>query len=387
MALTNKVTVLTGGPGTGKTTTVRTIIRLLDAKSFTYALAAPTGRAAKRLAEATGREAKTIHRLLEFKPHKGSLFQRNQENPVEADMVIVDEASMLDLLLTNSLLKAIHPESHLLLVGDVDQLPSVGAGNVLKDIIGSGVAAVVHLDEIFRQAEGSLIIENAHRINRGEMPLFLKSAADFFLFPAQDADRAADLVVDLVQNRVPGKFGLDPMDDIQVLSPMHRGAAGVGELNRRLQVALNPQAKGRAEVRLKSQVYRLGDRVMQIRNNYDKEVYNGDMGRITALDPVNQVLAVRVDDQDVIYEFSELDELVHAYAVSVHKSQGSEYPVVVLPMLTQHYMLLQRNLLYTAVTRARELVVLVGSRRALALAVGNNKIMERHTALDARLRG
>jgi len=386
-ALTNKATVLTGGPGTGKTTAVRTVIRLLEAKGLTYALAAPTGRAAKRLAEATGRGAKTIHRLLEFKPQKGFQFQRNEENPVEADMVIVDEASMLDLLLTNNLLKAIHPESHLLLVGDVDQLPSVGAGNVLKDIIESGVAAVVQLEEIFRQAEGSLIIENAHRINRGEMPQFPKSATDFFLFPAEDAERAAELVVDLVQNRIPGRFGLDPMDDIQVLTPMHRGAAGVGELNRRLQAALNPPAQGKAEVRRGAQVYRLGDRVMQIRNNYDKEVYNGDMGRIVALDTVDQVLAVRVDEQEVGYEFSELDELVHAYAVSVHKSQGSEYQAVVVPVLTQHYVMLQRNLLYTAVTRAKELVVLVGSRRAIAIAVGNNQIRERHTALDVRLRG
>jgi exodeoxyribonuclease V alpha subunit len=387
MALTNKATVLTGGPGTGKTTAMRTVIRLLEAKGFTYALAAPTGRAAKRLAEATGREAKTIHRLLEFKPQKGTLFQRNEENPIEADMVIVDEASMLDLLLTNNLLKAIDPESHLLLVGDVDQLPSVGAGNVLKDLIESGVAAVVHLDQIFRQAEGSLIIENAHRINRGEMPLFPKTATDFFLFPAEDAEGAADLVVDLVQNRIPRRFGFDPMAEIQVLSPMHRGAAGVGELNRHLQAALNPPAAGKAEQRRGTQVYRTGDRVMQIRNNYDKEVYNGDMGRITALDAVNQALTVRVDEQEVGYAFSELDELVHAYAVSVHKSQGSEYRAVVVPVLTQHYVMLQRNLLYTAVSRARELVVLVGNRRAIGMAVGNNQIMARHTALDARLRG
>ena len=385
-ALRHKVTVLTGGPGTGKTTAVRTIIRLLESRRLRYALAAPTGRAAKRLAEATGREAKTIHRLLEFKPQKGFLFRRNEENPLEADMVIVDEASMLDLLLTNHLLKAIHPESHLLLVGDVDQLPSVGAGNVLKDVIESGVAAVMRLTEIFRQAEGSLIVVNAHRINRGEMPLFSKTAADFFLFPAEDAERAADLVVDLVQNRIPRKFGFDPMDDIQVLSPLHRGAAGVGELNRRLQVALNPPAESKAEHRRSAHVFRVGDRVMQVRNNYDKQVFNGDMGRITVLNPVDQMLTVRVDDQDVAYEFSELDELLHAYAVSVHKSQGSEYRAVVVPVLTQHYVMLQRNLLYTAITRARELVVLVGTRRAIAIAIRNNKIVERHTALDNRLR-
>jgi len=385
-ALTHKVTVLTGGPGTGKTTAVQTVIRLLEAREFSYSLAAPTGRAAKRLAEATGRRAKTIHRLLEFKPQKGFQFQRNEENPLDVDMVIIDEASMLDLLLTNHLLKAIHPESHLLLVGDVDQLPSVGAGNVLKDIMASGVTAVVRLEEIFRQAEGSLIVKNAHRINQGEMPLFSREATDFFLFPAEDAEQAADLVVDVVQNRIPRRFGFDPMDDIQVLTPLHRGAAGVVELNRRLQAALNPPAEGKPEWRHGPRVFRSGDRVMQIRNNYDKEVFNGDMGRITALDTVDQVLGVRIDDLEVTYGFSELDELVHAYAVSVHKSQGSEYRSVVVPVLTQHYVMLQRNLLYTAVTRARELVVLVGKRRAIGIAVRNNKITERHTALAARLR-
>jgi exodeoxyribonuclease V alpha subunit len=300
-------------------------------------------------------------------------------------MVIVDEASMLDLLLTNHLLKAIHPESHLLLVGDVDQLPSVGAGNVLKDVIRSGMATVVQLTEIFRQAQDSFIITNAHRINQGEMPVFPRQATDFYLFPAGEPERAADLVVDLVQNRIPTRFGFEPMEDIQVLSPLHRGAAGVGELNRRLQKALNPSAGVKPERRQGSQVFRLGDRVMQIRNNYDKEVFNGDMGRIMALDMATQVLTARFDDRDVAYDFSELDELVHAYAVSVHKSQGSEYRAVVVPILTSHYVMLQRNLLYTAVTRARELVVLVGTRRAIGIAVRNNKIMERHTALDARL--
>jgi exodeoxyribonuclease V alpha subunit len=306
-------------------------------------------------------------------------------------MVIVDEASMLDLLLSNHFLKAVHPESHLLLVGDVDQLPSVGAGNVLKDIIESGVATVVRLTEIFRQAQDSLIIENAHRINRGEMPLFSEATSrgrvsDFFLFPADDAERAGDLIVDLVQNRIPRKFGFDPLEDIQVLSPLHRGAAGVGALNQRLQLAMNPPAENKAEARRGSQVFRIGDRIMQIRNNYDKEVYNGDMGRLVALDTVDQVVTIRVDSEDVFYDYSELDELIHAYAVSVHKSQGSEFRAVVVPVLTQHYVMLQRNLLYTAVTRARELVVLVGTRRAIAIAVRNNKIMERHTALDARLR-
>jgi exodeoxyribonuclease V alpha subunit len=386
-ALTSKVTVLTGGPGTGKTTAVQTVIRLLEAKRRSYALAAPTGRAAKRLSEATGRQAMTIHRLLEFKPRQGYAFRRDEENPLEADMVIVDEASMLDVLLANNLFKAIQPESHLLLVGDVDQLPSVGAGTVLKDIIDSGVVTVVQLEEIFRQAEGSLIIENAHRINAGRLPSFDRSATDFFLFPAEDAEQAADLVVDLVHNRIPRKFGLDPLQEIQVLSPLHRGAAGVGELNRRLQLALNPPGQGRPEHRHGSQVFRAGDRVMQIRNNYEKDVYNGDMGRITALDAVNHQMRVRIDDRIVVYEFTDLDELLHAYAVSVHKSQGSEFRAVVVPVLAQHFVMLQRNLLYTAVTRAQELVVLVGNRRAIAIAVRNNKIMDRHTALDVRLRG
>jgi exodeoxyribonuclease V alpha subunit len=384
-ALSSKVTVLTGGPGTGKTTATRTIIRLLEARGFRYALAAPTGRAAKRLAEATGREARTIHRLLEFKPRQGFQFQRNEQNPLEVDMLIVDETSMLDLLLANHLLKAVQPGSHLLLVGDADQLPSVGAGNVLRDVIDSGVAPVVCLTEIFRQAEGSLIVENAHRINLGEMPLFSRQATDFFLFPAGDAEQAADLVVDLVQNRIPHRFGFDPLGEIQVLSPLHRGAAGVAELNRRLQEALNPPAEGRPEVRRGGQVFRLGDRVMQTRNDYDREVFNGDMGWITSVDALNQAIAVRIDGREVEYDFSDLDELVHAYAVSVHKSQGSEYRAVVVPVLTQQYMMLQRNLLYTAITRAKELVVLVGNRQAIAIAVRNDKIAERHSALDLRL--
>jgi exodeoxyribonuclease V alpha subunit len=244
----------------------------------------------------------------------------------------------------------------------------------------------VRLTEIFRQAEGSYIVVNAHRINRGEMPLFPKSATDMFLFPADDAERAAELIVDLVRTRIPRKFGFDPMEEVQVLSPLHRGAAGVGELNRRLQAALNPSADGKPQHRRGSFLFREGDRVMQIRNNYDKEVFNGDMGRVAVLDPVDQVLAVRIDDREVSYDFSELDELVHAYAVSVHKSQGSEYRAVVLPVLSQHYVMLQRNLLYTALTRAKEVAVLVGTRRAIAIAARNNKIGERHTALDVRLR-
>ncbi len=384
-ALTRRLTVLTGGPGTGKTSTVETVIRILEATGHTYLLASPTGRAAKRLSEATGRSAKTIHRLLEFKPGGGMLFQRHDQNPLDADMIIVDEASMLDLLLANHLLRAIPNGAHLLLVGDVDQLPSVGAGDVLRDIIESGVAAVVRLETIFRQASGSYIIENAHRINRGEMPEWHpERARDFFLFKAEDAERAAALVVEVVTQRIPRRFGLAPTA-IQVLSPMHRGAAGVSNLNTLLQTALNPADPHKPEKRVGGHIFRLGDRVMQMSNNYQKDVFNGDVGDIVRLRPVEQVLTVDMDGRTVDYSFLELDELVLAYAISVHKAQGSEYPAVVIPLLTQHYMMLQRNLLYTAVTRARQLVVIVGSPRAIAIAVRNNRVAARYTGLAERL--
>ncbi|MDX1662718.1 MAG: ATP-dependent RecD-like DNA helicase [Candidatus Promineifilaceae bacterium] len=383
-AIANKIAILTGGPGTGKTTTLRALLDLLDQGGHSYVLAAPTGRAAKRLAEATGREAKTIHRLLEYKPVEG--FGRNEFNPIDADMVIVDEASMLDVVLANTMLKAIGPDSHLLLVGDVDQLPSVGAGDVLRDLIDSGVAAVVRLEVIFRQAANSLIVKNAHRINEGQMPLTPAEAKDFFLFVKEDLDELVDLLVDIVQRRIPYKFGFDSLDDVQVLAPMYNGQAGVNNLNERLQAALNPPAKRRPERKLSGTVFRVGDKVMQTVNNYDKNVYNGDIGRVTAIDLVQQTLTVGIDGQPVVYDFLEADELVHAYAVSVHKAQGAEYPCVVMPIVTQHYMMLQRNLLYTAVTRAKRLVVLVGTRRALAIAVRNNRVSERHTALDWRLR-
>lgn len=385
MALTEKVSVLTGGPGTGKTTITRSIIQLLQAKHRTVLLCAPTGRAAKQLSETTGLEAKTIHRLLEFKPAEGFRFLRDQENPLDADMVIVDETSMVDVLLMNHLLKAVEAGSHLLLVGDVDQLPSVGPGNVLRDLIASDVIPVTRLDTIFRQAEDSYIIVNAHRINRGEMPSFNGKTSDFFLFAEEDADRAADLILDVVANRIPAKFGYDANRDIQVLSPMHRGAAGVSALNRRLQERLNPPDARKAESPHGSRVFRLGDRVMQIRNDYDRQVFNGDMGRVVALDLEEHTLTVNFDGARADYEFAQLDELVHAYAVSIHKSQGSEFPVVVIPLLMQHYMMLQRNLLYTGVTRAQQLVVLVGSRRAIAIAVHNDKIAQRNTRLAARL--
>ncbi|RME81079.1 MAG: ATP-dependent RecD-like DNA helicase [Caldilineae bacterium] len=384
-ALTHPVTVLTGGPGTGKTTTLRAIIHLLERAGLRYALAAPTGRAAKRMAEATGRPAKTIHRLLEMQPQEGFSFRYNAEHPLKIDMLIVDEASMLDLMLAHHLLRAIPPGAHLLLVGDVDQLPSVGPGNVLRDIIDSGEVATVSLQTIFRQAADSLIITNAHRVNRGEMPLFPKEARDFFLFHIQDVDRCADMVVELVSRRIPEKFGIPPTD-IQVLSPMHRGPIGVTALNLRLQEVLNPYSPDKSQREARGRVFRVGDRVMQIRNNYDLEVFNGDMGVVTAVDVTMQTLTVDVDGYPVKYDWINLDELVHAWAVSVHKSQGSEYRAVVLPWHTTHYMMLQRNLLYTAITRARELVVIVGTRKALGIALRNAGVARRYTALAQRCR-
>ena len=407
-ALTHRLTVLTGGPGTGKTTVVRTILDLCEEAGAVALLAAPTGRAAKRMAEATGRPAKTVHRLLEFQPGAGFSFKRNEEHPLRGDLLIVDEASMLDLLLTNSLLKAVPPGMSLLLVGDVDQLPSVGAGNVLGDVIAAieegggdaartgeaavwGEAAVVRLETIFRQAAGSYIVENAHRINRGQMPVLTQSAADeeaaavdFFLFRTDGQERASELCVELVQERIPRRFGI-AAEEIQVLSPMHRGTAGVGSLNEALQGALNPPRPDRGERAMGSRVFRVGDRVMQVRNNYDKDVFNGDMGYIKGVDGVEQRLVVEFDGRQVPYDFLDLDELVHAYAISVHKSQGSEFPAVVIPVLTGHYMMLRRNLLYTAVTRAQRLVVLVGQPRAIGIAVGNDKEARRYSGLTARL--
>jgi exodeoxyribonuclease V alpha subunit len=384
MALSHPVSVLTGGPGTGKTTCLKALITALEDQGLVYALASPTGRAAKRLSEATGRPARTIHRLLEFSPVEG--FKYNDEKPLSLDYLVVDEASMLDLLLTNHLLKAVRPGTHLLFVGDVDQLPSVGAGDVLRDLIDSGTVPVARLNTIFRQAAGSKIITNAHLINQGKFPEFSQGDGDFFLFPAEDAAAAADWILQIVTERIPQKFGFDPVHDIQVLAPLYRGPAGVTALNDRLQEKLNPPANNKPERRLFGTVFRLGDKVMQTRNNYDKDVYNGDIGFIQSLDPVDQTLTVNFDSRTVTFDFSESDELSLAYVVSVHKAQGSEFPVVVLPVVTQHYTMLQRNLFYTAITRARQLCVLAGSRKAIGMAVKNNKVTERFSALEWRLR-
>lgn len=384
-ALTHKVSILTGGPGTGKTTALRTLIRVLQRQGVRFALASPTGRAAKRLSEATGHPAKTIHRLLGYSPAQGFLF--NEENPLPADFIIVDECSMLDCVLAYALFRAVDPRAHVLLVGDVDQLPSVGAGDVLRDLIDSQKVPVTRLSTIFRQQAGSTIIQNAHRINRGRLPVFPDDADDFFLFKIpDDPERAAELVVDIVRNRIPRRFGLHPLNDIQVIVPMYRGPAGVLALNRQMQAVLNPPGRP-AERLIGGTIFRVGDKVLQTRNNYDKDVFNGDIGRVHAFDFAEQTMTVNFYDTLVTYDWSEANELTHAYAISVHRSQGSEYPAVVMPILTQHYMLLQRNLLYTAVTRAKQLVVLVGSMKAIAIAVGNDAVSRRYTALAARLRG
>jgi exodeoxyribonuclease V alpha subunit len=312
-------------------------------------------------------------------------FKHNEENPLSVDFLVVDESSMLDLLLTHNLLKALRPGMQLLLVGDVDQLPAVGAGDVLRNLIGSGTLPVTRLGTIFRQAANSQIIINAHLINQGKLPAFSKEAGDFFLFSAEDAETAADWIIKVVSERIPQKFGLDPVHDIQVLAPLYRGPAGVTGLNERLQGTLNPPASNKAERSLYGTLFRLGDKVMQIQNNYDKDIYNGDIGFIRSIDIVEQTLAVDFDGRSVTYDWSEADQLTLAYVVSVHKAQGSEFPAVVMPVVTQHYTMLQRNLLYTAVTRARRLCVLTGSRRAISMAVHNNKVTQRFTALEWRL--
>lgn len=388
-ALISNLTVLTGGPGTGKTTTIRAIIGLLEQADYTVQLAAPTGRAAKRMAETTGREAKTIHRLLEYgyAEGEGMEFKRNSGNPIQADYLIVDETSMLDLLLTYNLLKALAPGTRLLLVGDTDQLPSVGAGNVLSDLIASGLGRVVKLDEVFRQAQESMIVVNAHLINKGVFPHLNKK--DFFFLETQQPEEIVETILELCKTRLPAYYKFDSLNDIQVLTPQRRTLTGVDNLNLRLQDCLNPQGRSKSQLKFGNKLFRTGDRVMQSKNNYDKQVFNGDIGRVVRIDLEERVLGVVYSepegDREVLYEQEELDELNLAYAISVHKSQGSEYPAVVIPLSFQHYSMLQRNLIYTAITRAKKLVVIVGLKRALGVALRNNPVVFRYSKLKERL--
>ncbi len=386
VALTQKVAVLTGGPGCGKSFTVRSVVELARARRAKVVLAAPTGRAAKRLAELTGHEAATIHRLLKLQPGGDPEF--DADNPLDADLVVIDETSMVDVILANKLVRAVAPGAHLLLVGDVDQLPSVGAGEVLRDLIGAQTLPVVRLTKIFRQAQQSGIVVNAHKVNAGRPPA-LTGYPDFFWFNSDETEATAALVADIVARRIPARFGLDPRRDVQVLCPMHRGPAGAGNLNLLLQEALTPYREGAPERRYGGRVFRVGDKVTQLRNNYDKGaagVFNGTTGVVTGMSLEDHALTVRTDeDEDIPYDFDELDELAHAYAVTIHRSQGSEYPAVVIPLTTSAWMMLQRNLLYTGITRAKKLVVLAGSRRALAAAVRTAGAGRRHTALAHRL--
>jgi exodeoxyribonuclease V alpha subunit len=383
--LTRKVLVITGGPGTGKTTLVRGIVKILEKKRQRVLLAAPTGRAAKRLAEATGAEATTLHRLLEFDARTRQ-FVRNREHPLSCDLLIVDEASMLDAVLAHHVLRAVPDHGRLILVGDVDQLPSVGPGRVLADLIRSEAVEVVRLTEIFRQAERSLIVVNAHRVNQGMMPVLesVDSDGDFFFLERKEPEEILDTIAHLVSRRIPGKFGLDPLEQIQVLTPTNRGPLGTESLNAVLRELLNPEG---AMVIRGGRSLRVGDKVMQVRNNYELEVYNGDIGRVRAIDEEDQIATVSFDSREVAYDFGSIDELVLAYACTIHKSQGSEYPCVVIPLHSTHYVMLQRNLLYTALTRAKRLAILVGEERALRIAVGNRRVRPRFTRLAERLSG
>jgi exodeoxyribonuclease V alpha subunit len=381
LALRSKVMVITGGPGVGKTTIVNSILQILAAKAVRLLLCAPTGRAAKRMKEATGMEAKTIHRMLEIDP-KSFGFKRNEESPLECDLLIVDESSMVDVSLMHALLKAVPDQAAVLLVGDVDQLPSVGPGQVLADIIGSHVIPVARLTEVFRQAAQSKIITSAHRINEGQIPDLSKPAnqSDFYFVPADDPGLAVMRILDMVKTRIPKRFGLDSIRDIQILCPMNRGGVGARSLNIELQAVLNPAGENKVE-RFGS-TFAPGDKVMQIENDYDKEVYNGDIGYVKGIDVNEGELTATFDGRAVTYLFGELDTLVLAYATTIHKSQGSEYPAVIIPVLTQHYAMLQRNLLYTGITRGKQLVVLVGQRKAVAIAVKNVSGRKRWSKLD-----
>ncbi|MCX8492972.1 MAG: ATP-dependent RecD-like DNA helicase [Chthoniobacterales bacterium] len=386
IALRSRAVVITGGPGVGKTTLVQSLLKILTAKKLKCILAAPTGRASQRMAEATGLEASTLHRLLEFQPARGG-FQRNASNPLEGDVVVIDEVSMVDVPLMSRLLDALPRKARLILVGDADQLPSVGPGLVLGDIIRSGMIPVVHLKEIFRQAGDSRIISGAHSINRGEIPDIIEAPkdSDFIFIDREDPEECAATLVSMVRDRLPKHLGVDPIEGIQILSPMHRGSLGIKELNLRLQAALNAKSEYRDEYQAYGNLFRVGDKVIQTSNNYDKEVFNGDIGRIRSMDREEKQVLVRFGTREVIYEFNELDELELAYAITIHKSQGSEFPVVVIPLAMQQYLLLQRNLLYTGVTRGKRMVVLVGQKKALGMAVRNESTRHRHGGLLYRL--
>ncbi len=384
-AVEHSVSIITGGPGTGKTTCLRTLVALLEANGLRVILASPTGRAAKRLAETTGHEAATIHRLLGFSAD-GTFQLIERGDALPADVVILDESSMIDLILATKLLNAIRPGMHLVLVGDADQLPSVGPGDVLRDLVRSGVVPLTRLSHIFRQAAASGIVVNAHRVNRGESPATNDERSDFFFIATESPQRAAELVVELVQHRIPQRFNLDPLRDVQVLAPMYRGDAGIHELNRRLQEALNPPGKARPEQRLDGRLFRVGDRLMVLSNDYERGAFNGDVGWLAEINSEEERLVVELDDGRMVqYEWSEADGLAHAFAASIHKAQGGEYPCTVITLLDEHYLLLGRNILYTAITRAKELCVIVGSKKALALAVKRSSTSERGSRLAERL--
>jgi exodeoxyribonuclease V alpha subunit len=386
LALRSKVSVLTGGPGTGKSLTTSVLVNICKQNHIKIELASPTGRAAKRLAEVTNSEARTIHRLLEYNPAEGK-FEVDEDNQLDADIVVIDEASMLDTQIAYALFRSIKADAHIMLIGDPDQLPSVGPGDVLRDIIKSGVIPVTRLTQIFRQGNNSMIISNAHRINSGKSPVTENNmSGDFFFFNIEDPEKAVENIVDLATKRIPEKFGFDPTTDIQVLSPMRKGPLGILELNRRLRDTINPHREGVVEKRIGDRVLRLGDKVMQLRNSYDKGVFNGDIGVISDIDNVEGTITVDFDSAKPSYDYTELDQLTHAYCISIHKSQGSEHPVSLTVIHNSHYVMLQRNLLYTAITRAKKLVVLVGTQKAINMAVRNSTVADRHTGLAVRLR-
>jgi exodeoxyribonuclease V alpha subunit len=389
VALSAKVMVITGGPGVGKTTIVNAILKIIMAKGAKVALTAPTGRAAKRLSESTSLPAKTIHRLLEFDPISGG-FKRSGDFPIECDLLVIDETSMVDVPLMASLMRALPQRAAVIIVGDVDQLPSVGPGQVLSDIIESGILPVSRLTEIFRQAARSRIITNAHRVNRGVMPVLARPRdgdSDFYFIEAEEPEDAVSKIVELVKTRISRRFGLDPVHDIQVLCPMQRGGVGARSLNIELQRALNSDSDQQPKVERFGYTYRVGDKVMQTENDYDKEIFNGDIGFITSIDTDTNELVIDFDERSVNYDFGELDEVVLCYATTIHKSQGSEYPAVVIPLMAQHYLMLQRNLLYTGITRGKSLVVLIGQKKALGMAVQGKKIRQRWTKLKEWLSG